>query len=402
MQNQRQSADIPGVTRAASPEPIAGRPVRVAFVVHVMQVAGAEVLVTETIRRLETAIEPVVLCLDAIGPLGEELQRAGVPVIALGRKSGLDWATAGAIARQVRERDLDVVHAHQYTPFFYGGLGAWWAGRQTKVIFTEHGRHYPDVVSPKRRLANRLVLRRLADRVTAVCEFSARALAVNDGFEAESVEVIENGIDVERYDAVADRRALREQLNLDATRRYIACIARFHPVKDHHMLIEAFARVARDLPDVDLLLVGDGPLRPDLQAQVAAIDLQSRVRFMGVRSDVPEILKAVDVFALTSVSEAASITLLEAMATGLPVVVTNVGGNPEIVRAGIDGELVPRGDAAEMGDALRKVLTHSTLARSMGLNGAQQVRERYRLDRTIERYARIYKDLQAERAQGST
>jgi glycosyltransferase involved in cell wall biosynthesis len=207
---------------------------------------------------------------------------------------------------------------------------------------------------------------------------------------------------VERYDAVADRRALREQLNLDATRRYIACIARFHPVKDHHMLIEAFARVARDLPDVDLLLVGDGPLRPDLQAQVAAIDLQSRVRFMGVRSDVPEILKAVDVFALTSVSEAASITLLEAMATGLPVVVTNVGGNPEIVRAGIDGELVPRGDAAEMGDALRKVLTHSTLARSMGLNGAQQVRERYRLDRTIERYARIYKDLQAERAQGST
>ncbi len=401
MQSQARLTDIPGVSRAASPKPEAGRPVRVGFVVHVMQVAGAEVLVTETIRRLGPAIQPVVLCLDAIGPLGEELRGAGVPVVALGRRPGLDWATVSAVARQVRERDLDVVHAHQYTPFFYGGLGAWWARGGTRVIFTEHGRHYPDVVSWKRRLANRWILRRLADRITSVCEFSSRALATKDGFPADRIQVIENGIDVARHDPAADRTALRVRLGLDPARRYIACIARFHPVKDHRMLLEAFAAVAGALPDVDLLLVGDGPLRPQLEAQVAGTGLQSRVRFLGVRPDVPGILAAVDLFALTSVSEAASITLLEAMATGLPVVVTNVGGNPEIVRAGIDGELVPRGDAAAMSDALRKVLTHSTLARTMGVSGAERVRERYRLDRTIERYGRMYEELRTERVKGS-
>ena len=362
-----------------------------------MQVAGAEVLVKETIGRLGAAIQPVVLCLDAVGRLGEELQAAGVSVVNLGRKPGLDWQTIGAMAAQIRERNLDVVHAHQYTPFFYGGLGARRAGTGARVIFTEHGRHYPDVVSAKRRLTNRWFLKRLAHRITAVCEFSARALATNDGFPADRIQVIENGIDVARYHAPADKPAARKKAGLDPARRYIACVARFHPVKDHRMLIDAFSRVAADSADVDLLLVGDGPLRAELESQVDRTGLTDRVRFLGIRSDIAEILAAAEIFALTSVSEAASITVLEAMASGLPIVATAVGGNPEMVRTGIDGELVPRGDAEAMGQALRRVLDNGTLARQMGQSAAERVRAVYQLDRTIQRYSELYSELAAQR-----
>ncbi len=137
---------------------------------------------------------------------------------------------------------------------------------------------------------------------------------------------------------------------------YLACVARFHPVKDHATLLRAFAAVAAARDNVDLLLVGDGPLRGELERLTRQLGIQSRVRFLGVRSDVPDLLRAVDLFTLTSVSEAASLTLLEAMASFLPVVVTAVGGNPEIVRHEKEGLLVPRADAPATAAALLRLL----------------------------------------------
>jgi glycosyltransferase involved in cell wall biosynthesis len=355
-----------------------------------MQVAGAEVLVFETIRRLGGRIRPVVFCLDRVGQLGEELERSGVPVIAFGRQPGLDWRLFGRLAREIRERQIDVIHAHQYTPFFYSSVAARLARRRPRVILTEHGRHYPDIVSWKRRLANRLVFNRLADEITAVCEFSARALAEKDGFSKDRIQVIPNGIDLDRYAPVTDRAALRRRLGLDVDRTYIIIVARFHPVKDHATLINAFARVAAQHATVDLLLAGDGPLRPDIEAQIHALGLDSRVRLLGVRSDVPDLLKASDVFTLSSVSEAASITLLEAMACGRPAVVTNVGGNPELVRDGVDGLLVARSDVDGFAAAFHRLLTSPALACRMGASGAARVRDHFLLSDTIQRYQEIY------------
>jgi glycosyltransferase involved in cell wall biosynthesis len=295
----------------------------------------------------------------------------------------------------IRRHKLDVLHAHQYTPFFYGSLAARFARVGTRVIFTEHGRHWPDIVSRKRRLANQLILKRLAHRITAVCDFSARALSDRDGFPPSLVQVIENGIDVGRYGPAADRSALKRKLGLDPSRRYVACIARFHPVKDHGTLLQAFATVSRTLDDVDLLLVGDGPLRPELDTLVDSLGIRGRTIFLGVRQDVPEILAAIDVFALSSLSEAASITVLEAMATGVPIVITNVGGNPEMVRDGIDGLLTPRGDAGAMAAGMTRLLQERGLAERMGSLAAARARSDYRLDRTVDRYFELYQQFAA-------
>lgn len=364
--------------------------VSVGFVLHVMNVAGAEMLVLETIRRLGGRIRPVVLCLDAVGVIGERLRAEGVPVYAYDRRPGLDLSVARRMARDIRKHGVEVIHAHQYTPFFYSALAARMMSHRPRVIFTEHGRHYPDVVSSKRRLLNRLVMDRLADRVNAVCEFSAAALSAIDGFSPDRIEVVPNGIDLTRYEPQCSISERRLRLGLNPDRRYVVTVARLHPVKDHVTLIRGFAPVARTLPDVDLLLAGDGPLRGELEALVTAQGIAGRVTFLGVRDDVPALLQAADVFAMTSLSEAASLTLLEAMASALPVVVTAVGGNPEIVRDGLEGRLVPRGDVEAVAAALFQLLSDSQLASRLGAAARGRVHQHFSLSTTIERYYQMY------------
>jgi glycosyltransferase involved in cell wall biosynthesis len=252
-------------------------------------------------------------------------------------------------------------------------------------MFTEHGRHYPDVVSWRRRVANRFILGRLADEIHGVCQFSAESLARTDGFTARPIEVIRNGIDLSKYPATR-RDEARHRLGLPLDRKYVTCVARFHPVKDHAMLLRAFARVAAELRDAELLLAGDGALRESLRAQANDLAIGSRVRFLGVRDDVPDLLRASDLFTLTSISEAASLTLLQAMACRLPVVVTAVGGNPEIVQHGRHGFLVPRGDDIATGSAIAQLLQNPQQAAVMGEAGYREVAANYRLEDTIDNY----------------
>ena len=384
-----------GTSAAAVSTPAA--PVRVGLVVHVMQVAGAEVLVAEIIRRLSNAIEPTIFCLDSTGALGEQLLRDGVPIVTLGRRPGLDPALAWRFARELRRRRIEVVHAHQYTPFFYSACAVALTGFRAQLIFTEHGRHYPDIVSGRRRVLNRLIFSHLADDINAVCQFSARSLAEKDGFHGSAIHVIGNGVDVPRYQHHRDRNTLRDRLGLKRDRQYVLNIARFHPVKDHRLLVEAFALVATDLPQADLLLVGDGPQRREIEQHVNALGLKSRIHFLGVRQDVPDLLASADVFVLPSVSEAASITLMEAMASGLPVVVTDVGGNPELVTHGSEGLLFPRGDVRAGAAALKALLDDPGLRRRMGNAAAARANSDYRLETTVERYGELYARLAGRR-----
>lgn len=367
------------------------RPIRVAFAVHVMQVAGAEVLVRETIRRLGPRIVPAVFCLDRVGQIGEELIADGVDLVCFDRKPGRDFGVSRRLAAAATARRLDVIHAHQYTPFFYSALAKPLCRPRPKVILTEHGRHYPDIVSPHRRAFNRIVLDRLADAVNACCRFSATALSRVDGFRGNRIAVIENGIQLDRYVPAADKPDLRKSLGLDPARRVLVHVARHHPVKDQTTLIRGFA--AADLPDADLVMVGDGPLRGELEDLTRSLGVADRVKFVGIRKNVADWLRAADAFALTSVSEAASLTLLEAMASGLPVVVTNVGGNPEIVRDGVDGLLVPRGDAAALAGALRRLFADPGRMAELGSSGRRRVKTCYRLEQTIESYFRLYRSL---------
>lgn len=366
---------------------------------HALHVAGAEVLVQQTIRRLADHVSATVICLDEVGTLGDELRQEGVPVTCLQRRPGRDWGAAWRLARALDAFAADVVHAHQYTPFFYSALAKSMSRCRPRLIFTEHGRHFPDRVSSLRRLANRWVFDRWADEVNAVCAFSAQALADQDGFARECIGIIPNGLDLSRYPDPrdVDKEAVRARLGLEPAARFLVHVARMHPVKDQETLLRAFAEVARHHADVHLLMAGDGQLRQHLEKVRDDLGLGARVRFLGVRRDVPELLQAADIFVLSSLSEAASLTLLEAMASGLPVVATDVGGNPEIVRDGKEGLLVPRQDPHAMAQAIDRLLQDPGLGVALGQAGRERVRQHYLLDQTIASYDALYRRL-ADRA----
>ncbi len=361
---------------------------------HVMQVAGAEVLVKQIIERLGDMIEPTVFCLDDVGQLGFELRQAGVPVVVLDRQPGLDRAVAKRLADEVKRRRIQVLHAHQYTPFFYSALARLLHRCHARILFTEHGRHFPDVVSWKRHWANRLVLQRFAEVSTGCCDFSSEALRRVEGFPRAIT--LRNGVDLKDLPARGDRsehQALRQRLGLDPAGPYAACIARFHPIKDHPTLIRAWAKVIESIPDARLLLVGDGQERQACEQLSRHLGLGESVEFWGIRGDVADILRAVDVFTLTSISEAASLTLLEAMASQCPAAVTDVGGNGEHVAEAVEGYLVPRGDDTRLAQRLIELLSDPDRAQEMGRAARQRVLRQFELTDVIRAYGDHYRAL---------
>lgn len=366
-------------------------PINVGFVMHVMQVAGAEILVTQIIEQLADRINPTVFCLDALGNLGEKLRDQGIPVLVLDRQPGLDFTVAKKLGDAAKAREIQVLHAHQYTPFFYSAVSRILHGNRSKILFTEHGRHYPDIVPLKRRIANKWILQKQASMSTACCDFSTHALRSKEGFT--KAFTLRNGVDLRSLEAKGDTVAtadIRKRLGMKLDVPYAACIARFHPVKDHQTLIQAWKHVRQSIPNAKLLLVGDGECRAQCEAQAKDLRLTDSIEFWGIRHDVPEILKAIDVFTLTSVSEAASLTLLEAMASGCPSVLTNVGGNGEHVIHGHEGFLAPRGDSEAIGKHLIDLLSNSEKAKSMGKKARRRVEREFDLTKIINQYHDLY------------
>lgn len=397
-------ADESCMTQASSHRHPNHRPV-IAHLLHRMDVAGAEVLAAELGRRLAaTPGHPyrfLYLCLDGCGTLGEQLAAEGFEVINLNRRPGLDFALTARLRRLLADRRVDLVHAHQYTPFFYAAAARGVASRPA-ILFTEHGRHYPDVRRTKRVMANRLLLRR-HDRVTAVGSFVKQALVTNEGFAPDRIEVIQNGIDAEPFAEAAESRqtvrdAVRRELDVPAETPLVLQVARFHPVKDHGTAIRAFAQVVTHEPEAVLALAGDGPQREAMQALVRELGIEGQVRFLGLRRDVPRLMRAADVFLLSSLSEGISLTLLEAMATPLPIVATDVGGNGEAVEHGVTGLLSPRGYAMALAANLVRLLRDAELRAAMARAGRRRFNEFFTQDRMHAAYAAVYQEMLTGRA----
>lgn len=365
----------------------------VGHVLHRLDRAGAEVLAADLARKLRDRYRFVFLCLDGVGPLGEALASEGFVVADLGRRPGLDRSVARRIRREVKNHGIRLLHAHQYTPFFYAALSRG-LGSTPPILFTEHGRHYPDERKLKRVLANRWLLKP-DDRVTAVGRFVADALTANEGIQAGRVRVIHNGIDPDDFpSADADSRArARALLGIDSETPVVMQVARFHKVKDHGTAVRAFARAVDRFFGARLCLIGDGPERQTIEALARELDVQEHVQFLGVHDDIAKLLPGADVFILSSVSEGVSVTLLEAMSTGLPIVATDVGGNSEVIEHEETGLLSPRGDADALGDHLIALLADDERRRAMGAAGRARLLETFTQERMHGAYAEIYEQI---------
>jgi len=359
---------------------------------HSLHVGGAEVLAARLGRQLRNECRFLFVCLDEAGTIGEDLRDQGFAVEVLGRREGVDWRCAVRLAKILEREQVDLVHAHQYTPFFYS-LFARLFQRKPAVLFTEHGRHFPDYPRPKRKVANRLLLER-RDRVVGVGQAVRRALIHNEGIPARRVGVIYNGINTpENGDSGQDRDALRRELGFARGDFVILLVARLDYLKDHATAVKMMRRVIAERPGARLVLVGDGPERGAVQQLVEMNQLGAYVRFLGLRKDVARLLKASDLFLLTSISEGIPLTIIEAMAAGLPVVATRVGGVAEVVAEGQTGLLAPSGDDTVLAAQVLHLADDPDLCRRMGRLGQERARTVFSESQMHARYLELYREM---------
>jgi len=330
-----------------------------------------------------------VICLFKLGLLAKELLASGVRVDACGKRPGLDLRALRRARALIRQSPDAVLHTHNAMAHYYAVIAS--LGLPLKCrINTRHGMG-GRVKSGRQEWLYRQSMR-FTDYAVAVCE------AARERFAAEGVQPqrgllsVPNGIRLDRFKPAdaAGRQALATELGWPAGSRIIGTVGRLQPVKDHALLLRAFAKVRMQVPEAVLAVVGDGPLRAALETQAEQAGISDAVRFMGDRHDVPRLLTGMDVFALSSASEGYSIALLEACAAGLPIVATDVGGNREIVRDGVNGRLVPAADVAALATALIALLRGGDEAGRMGRAGQSWAQAEASFRTMAERYHGLY------------
>lgn len=361
---------------------------RVVFLVADLGLGGIQSMVDALARGLDTTrFAPAFVCFDSVGVLGEALARDGFPVVLEQRAPGLDRSLPSRIARRLRELDASIVHAHNRTALFYGVLAK--SKRPgTRMLYTEHDRSFPEKL--RVRLLHAVLSRRV-DHTVAVCSAVRDAIVATERFPPARTSVIVNG--VAAPSATPSARDARSRIEAEfptaVGRPLMLAIGHLTPVKDHATLLEACARLPAARRPV-LLVAGDGPLRAELESRRDALGLRDDVAFPGYRRDVDQLLRACDFLVMSSVSEGLSIALVEAIARGVPVVATRVGGNGDVVEDGVNGILVPPSEPTALANALQRMAADPALRARCSAAGRTRYTRGFGLDAMIDAYQRLY------------
>lgn len=352
----------------------AQRPLKVLWLTKGLGRGGAEQLVklcTDHLRRDGIAVE-VAYVLAHKAALVEEIRSLGVPVHSLAGRTRLSWLSN--LRSLIRNGDYHIVHTH--SPLVAAAARAMASGAEPVFIHTEHN------VWQRYRWPTYAFN-------AATYGKNRACLAVSDGVASSivrpgwipwatfpQVDVLHHGVDIESVRSGPTARVqARQRLGIHPSTPVVGCVANFTAKKSQRTLLDAFARVSIGRPEARLILVGDGPLRPQLEARASEIGLDDRVLFTGTRDDVQSLLPAFDVFALPSLYEGLPIALLEAMAAGIPPVVTPVGGLPEIITDEVDGYFVPTEQPRALATAILTLLQDERLRTQIGREARRRAKD---------------------------
>jgi glycosyltransferase involved in cell wall biosynthesis len=364
-------------------------------VLHLISSAGwygaENVLVNLAVSSRSLGCDAVagVLC-DARNPHTEVVEHAqarGVPAEIFHCRGRLDFHTIGELRRWLLRTGVDVVHTHNYKSDFYAAAAL--RGRSIRWVTTCHtGTEQPESTLFLRAYdaMNRFLVRR-ADRVVAVSPAVAAGL-LKQGVDASRLATIGNGVDATRFQLP---RCHWEDVPEGV--QVVGIVGRLIREKGPYVLLEAAARIRQEIPRTLFVFVGNGPERAELERTAAQLGLSNHVRFAGERSSMPEVYASFDAFALPSFSEGMPMTVLEAMATGLPIVATTAGAMPGLLEPAGCGLLCPPGDAAALAAALLRVLQDPALAERLGAAAQQHLRAHYSAEAMATQYLALYEEI---------
>jgi glycosyltransferase involved in cell wall biosynthesis len=382
------------------------RPLRVLTLVDGTH-GGAESIALQIATHLDRDRFEPLFCVsrhqspEAFEAAAELLAAAGVPLLRLERRSRTSLRPWASLVSQMRERGVDVVHAHKFGSNAWGALLAPLAGGPVLVAH-EHGWSFEG--QPLRRFVDRELIGRRADAFVAVSRQDLRRMQEVEGIPEAKLRLIPNGIPTPTPDPAADVRA---ELGLRPDQPVLGAVATLWPEKALDVLLRAAASLSGDFPGLAVLLAGgegeavDGghsPERRRLAGIAEELGIASRVHFLGRRADVPEVLAALDVAVLCSNSEGSPLAVMEYMEAARPVVATRVGGLPDLVEEGVTGLLVEPQDPAGLAAAIATLLADPQRRAEMGRAGRERRRREFSIEGTVGAIERLYEELHARKA----
>jgi sugar transferase (PEP-CTERM/EpsH1 system associated) len=374
------------------------QPPLVVHLTYVLDFGGLETLIVESINRMPPSrYRHAIVCLTRYTDFAKKIKRPDVEIIALNKPPGLGLSTHAELFKLLRRMRPAILHTYNLAAVEYAAT-AMLAGVPVRV-HAEHGRDArdPNGTNWKHNLLRRL-LTPVIDCFVPVSPDLRSWLGKAAGVPESKNLLIDNGVDTRSY--VPATEARRPEGWPDFTGCFvIGTVGRVQDVKDHAGLVDAFALLCERMPakHLRLVIVGDGPLRPALAARVKAAGLEGSVFLPGARNDIAAVMRSFDVFVLSSIAEGTPVTLLEAMACGLPAVCTRVGGIPDLVAEHHTGLLVPARDPQAMAQALANYVEQPQLASEHGMAGRRRVEARYSIDAMLASYMALYDRLLASK-----
>jgi len=362
--------------------------IKVAHIVPMLSPGGAERVAVHIVRRLDRQrYEPVVISFTRrLGcDLDRMLEEAGVEVRYLGKRPGFDYRMYFRLHPVLRDCQPDIVHTHLHVLRY--ALPFLLLLKRVSLLHTVHNLAEREI-EPRARWIQRYALNH---GVVPVAVAKEVALSLERLYGIQRCRVISNGIPTDSYACPqTPRREWRTKERFGTDDILFVCVARFAPQKNHSLLLKAFAQGPASDPKAHLVLVGEGVLREQLEEQAKSLGLAGQVHFLGLRTDIPDVLGAMDVFVLSSDWEGNPLSVMEAMASGLPIVSTAAGGVADLVESGKQGLIVPLGDVQGFSGAMISLLRNQEARQRLGLAAARRARQSYDVSTRIREYEEVY------------
>jgi glycosyltransferase involved in cell wall biosynthesis len=382
----------PSVSKLPAPPGLPVRRLKVLHLLTTMPVGGAEDLVAAIVRGLDPErFVAAAATLGPAGPVGQELRRQGYEVVSLGLdiKRTPAGLVVGAVRELLKAQRPDILHTHLYHPNLYGRLGALGLGLSGVVAAVHNS--YPRVKF-HRRLWN-FLLAWVTDEVLVGSVQVWQDVRRYDGVPASRLMLMPYGIPLAELDTPLSREEARERVGVSGSSLVLGAVGRLEEQKGHTYLLAALPELKREIPELTVLLVGEGRRQEDLRRQVEDLGLQSTVRFLGTRRDLPEIFRALDILVQPSLWEGLPLALLKAMGAGLPVVATRVSGSREVIEDGVNGHLVAPGDPEALARVILDLARQPEARRRLGAAARGTVAARYSQEAMLKWLEELYLEL---------
>ena len=335
-----------------------------------LPVGGIEKRLVRVLSLLRDKYDITVCCIrDKQGAYENDLKELGIRVRKIHMRSRLDPVGLYKLYKFMKNEEFDIVHTHMYRSNTPGRIAAKFAG--IPVIIANL--HNIDTWKSRKHFLIDKILSRYTDKIIAVSDAVKKFNIKNSGIISDKFITIYNGIDIEEFNKDFDYQAKREELGISEDELLVGIFARLYPQKGHKYFLEAASKINKFVSNVKFMIVGEGPLESELKEQAMKLGIRGKVIFTGLRDDIPELLHIIDVSVLSSFIEGFSNIILESMAAGKPVVVTNVGGNSEAVIDGENGFVVPPANSDKLANAITKVLDNKQLRIDMGRKARERV-----------------------------